>query len=390
MIEKPLHEVATVIAGQSPASSTYNTTGDGLPFFQGKADFQDKYPTVRMWSNSKQRKEAEPGDILMSVRAPVGSVNICDQKSIIGRGLSAIRPKPMLDGLYLFYFFKANEKQIDSLGTGSTFKAITQDTLKKIRIPLPPLDDQIRIAHLLSKVEGLIAQRKQHLQQLDELLKSVFLEMFGDPVRNERGWNTLPFNEVGTFKSGGTPSKSRDDYWSGNFPWVSPKDMKVSKILDSEDHISESVFEETSLKRIAPNHLLIVVRGMILAHSFPLAINIIPIAINQDMKAIKPRTGIGVIYLQQCLNAAKHQILKLISTAGHGTKKFDSIAMQKLLIPIPPIELQDQFAAIVEKVEGIKARYQQSLAELENLYGVLSQRAFKGELDLSRVVVVAS
>ena len=129
---KPLDSIARVIAGQSPASSTYNSTGEGLPFFQGKADFQEMYPKVRIWCTSGKRKEAEPSDILISVRAPVGAVNICDQKSIIGRGLSAIRPSKEVDTKFLYYFLKANERQIDALGTGSTFKAITQETLKKI------------------------------------------------------------------------------------------------------------------------------------------------------------------------------------------------------------------------------------------------------------------
>lgn len=259
--------------------------------------------------------------------------------------------------------------------------------LERIKIPLPSIDDQKRIAHLLGKVEGLVARRKQHLQQLDALLKSIFLDMFGDPVRNEKGWNTLPFHKIGQFVSGGTPSKSRSDFWEGSFPWVSPKDMKISIIEDAEDHISESVFEETTLKRIEPNHLLIVVRGMILAHSFPVAINTVEVAINQDMKAIKPIKGLSVVYLQHCLNSLKRKILKLISTAGHGTRRFDSVAMQKLFIPNPPPELQGQFATIGEKVENIKAHYQLGLTDLENLYGALSQKAFKGELDLSRVVL---
>jgi len=202
---------------------------------------------------------------------------------------------------------------------------------------------------------------------------------------NEKGWEIIPFHKVGKFISGGTPSKDRDDFWIGTFPWVSPKDMKVTKINGATDHISEKVFEETSLKRISPEHLLIVVRGMILAHSFPVAINHVEIAINQDMKAIKPAKGINVVYLQNCLISQKRQVLKLISTAGHGTRKFDSMAMQKLFIPKPPISLQNQFAAIVEKVESLKSRYQSSLSNLENLYGVLSQKAFKGELDLGRV-----
>ncbi|MBG0778809.1 MAG: restriction endonuclease subunit S, partial [Desulfotignum balticum] len=103
-----LGEIADVIAGQSPPSKTYNSTKDGLPFFQGKADFQEKHPKIRMWCNSKKRKEAEPGDILTSVRAPVGSVNLCDRLSIIGRGLSAIRPRSGIHADYLYYFFKMN------------------------------------------------------------------------------------------------------------------------------------------------------------------------------------------------------------------------------------------------------------------------------------------
>jgi type I restriction enzyme S subunit len=128
---------------------------------------------------------------------------------------------------------------------------------------------------------------------------------------------------------------------------------------------------------------------MILAHSFPVAINAVDIAINQDMKAIKPVKGLNVVYLLNCLTSLKRQILKLISTAGHGTRKFDSTAMQKLFIPKPPEDLQNQFAAIVEKVEGLKSRYQQSLSDLESLYGALSQKAFRGELDLSRVALPA-
>jgi type I restriction enzyme S subunit len=302
-----------------------------------------------------------------------------------------LRPDPKkLDAKFLFYLvwsrrFRYLGQKVMTGAAGQ--RRVPTAFLNNYEIPLPPLDDQKRIAHLLGKVEGLIARRKQHLQQLDDLLKSVFLEMFGDPVRNEKGWDTVPFHNVGKFISGGTPSKSREDFWDGDFPWVSPKDMKVTKINDAIDHISEKVFEETSLKRIAPNHLLIVVRGMILMHSFPVAINAVDIAINQDMKAIKPVKELNVVYLLNCLVSLKRQILKLISTAGHGTRKFDTIAMQKLFIPKPPKDLQNQFNAIVEKIEGLKSHYQQNLTDLESLYGALSQKAFKGELDLSRVVL---
>ncbi len=129
MKSKQLNHISKVIAGQSPPSSTYNYTGEGL-FFQGNADFQEKYPTARMWCTSEHRKESYPGDILISVRAPVGVITMCNQKMIIGRGLAAIRPNADIYGLYLYYL-QANEKQIDTLGTRSTFKVITQEILKK-------------------------------------------------------------------------------------------------------------------------------------------------------------------------------------------------------------------------------------------------------------------
>lgn len=159
--------------------------------------------------------------------------------------------------------------------------------------------------------------------------------------------------------------------------------MKVPYISNSKDFISSKVFEETPLKKIAPGHLLIVVRGMILAHSFPTAINTVEVSINQDMKAILPIKDVYVIYLKHCLVNMTHQILEVITTAGHGTKKFETDSMGKILIPVPPIELQKQFIAIVGKAEDLKARFTRSLAELENLYNSLSQRAFNGGLNIS-------
>ena len=326
------------------------------------------------------------GTLLFAMYGSIGKVGISGRELSTNQAILGIRPRrdDEINLHYLKTWFASNKQKLINQGRGVALKNLSATIVRDLEIELPHIDDQIRIAHLLGKVEGLIAQRKKHLQQLDDLLKSVFLKMFGDPVRNEKGWDTLPFHKVGKFISGGTPSKSRDDFWVGAFPWVSPKDMKVTKIDNATDHISEAVFEETSLKRIAPGHVLIVVRGMILAHSFPVAINTVEIAINQDMKAINPAKGMNVVYLQNCLTSLKRQILKLISTAGHGTRKFDFVAMQKLFIPKPPEGLQNQFAAITEKVEALKSHYQQSLTDLEVLYGALSQQAFKGELNLSR------
>lgn len=238
---KSLNAIAKVIAGQSPPSETYNNTGDGLPFFQGKADFQAKFPRVRSWCSGKNIKEAFPGDILMSVRAPVGPVNICNQRAVIGRGISAIRPLEGTHGDYLYYFLKSNEEKIANLGTGSTFKAITQQTLAKIQIPFPAFDDQIRIATLLSRVEALIATRKENLRLLDEFLKSTFLEMFGDPVRNEKGFSVNYVEDVTTHIKDGPHVSPK--YAEEGIPIFSTRNIRPGKlILDEIKYVSKETY----------------------------------------------------------------------------------------------------------------------------------------------------
>lgn len=389
MIFKPLASIAKIVAGQSPESSTYNSTGEGLPFFQGKADFQNMHPTVRMWCTSEKRKEAESGDILISVRAPVGAVNICNQKSIIGRGLAAIRPLFELDGKFLYYWLKANERKIDALGTGSTFKAITQDTLKKIEVPIPPLDDQIRIAHLLGKVEGLIAQRKQHLQQLDGLLKSVFLEMFGDPVRNEKGWPINPLSMYMSEQPNNGLYKPQSSYGSGTR--IIRIDSFYDGVVQNIERLKRVEITDTELLKFEIRPFDVLVNrvnsieylgkiGVVPAISEPMVYESNMMRFRLNHKIMLPvflmffwRTP----YLKSQINSKAKKAVNQASVNQQDVTGF--------LVTQPPIDLQNQFAAIVEKVEALKSRYQQSLTDLESLYGALSQQAFKGELDLLRL-----
>ena len=155
--------------------------------------------------------EVLPQDVLIAWDgANAGTIGF-GKAGLIGSTIARLRIKDVKENStpFLGLFLKSKFGYLRQTATGATIPHISRQALIGIELPKVKFDDQIRIAHLLSKVEGLIAQRKQHLQQLDELLKSVFLEMFGDPVRNERGWNTLPFSQVGQFTSGGTPSKSR-------------------------------------------------------------------------------------------------------------------------------------------------------------------------------------
>ncbi len=389
MIFKPLGTVAKIIAGQSPASSTYNSTGEGLPFFQGKADFQEMHPTVRMWCTSLKRKEAEPDDVLISVRAPVGAVNICNKKSIIGRGLSAIRPSSNLNGLFLYYFLKANERQLDALGTGSTFKAITQEILKRFEIPIPPFDDQKRIAHLLGKVEGLIARRKQHLQQLDDILKSVFLEMFGDYIKDKQETDLASYITTLTdYHANGsyeTLRKNVELLTEPNFAlMVRTTDLEKNNFSEGCNYITENAYNFLEKSKVFGGEIIVNKIGSAGKVYLMPHLNR-PVSLGMNAFLIRFNKALNSVFAYYFLTSdiGTQRIHNLVQ--GAVTKTITKNAIRSIRIPIVHINLQNQFATVVEKIEGIKSRYQQSLTDLESLYGALSQKAFKGELDLSRV-----
>ncbi len=159
-----LGESCDIVLGQSPSSDTYNTEGVGLPFYQGKAEFGDLYPTPEKWCSSP-KKIAKKDDILISVRAPVGPTNLCPEKSCIGRGLAAIRPKNM-PTKYFLHYLRYIEKEWDSKATGTTFKAITGDVLRNQEIPLAPLPEQERI---VNRIEELFSDLEAGVAALERV-----------------------------------------------------------------------------------------------------------------------------------------------------------------------------------------------------------------------------
>jgi type I restriction enzyme S subunit len=176
---QPLNNVAVVIMGQSPSSETYNRKGDGLPFFQGKAEFGDIHPVATKWC-STPLKIANKNDILISVRAPVGPTNIADKRCCIGRGLAAIRPiKEKTDRDYLWYYLRFVEAALVEKGQGSTFESINSDDLKSLEIPMHPLTDQrciaARLKAQLAEVEKARKAAERQLNETSKLANSIIL-----------------------------------------------------------------------------------------------------------------------------------------------------------------------------------------------------------------------
>ena len=170
-----------ITLGQSPPSSTYNKNGEGLPFFQGKAEFGNIYPTKKKWCNSP-KKIAQKGSILISVRAPVGPTNIAPDTCCIGRGLAAIKGLGGVHTKFILYIFRAFEHKFSSKGTGTTFKAITGNQLKKVIIPFPPLIEQnnivIKIEQILSNIEGAETVLESELKRAQSLRQSILKRVF--------------------------------------------------------------------------------------------------------------------------------------------------------------------------------------------------------------------
>lgn len=175
--QKTLGEISTIIMGQSPPSTTYNEMGEGLPFFQGKTEFTEKHPVAVKWC-TKPNKIAEPNDILITVRAPVGATNIASQKCCIGRGIAVIRSKESNE--YILTFLQSIEKELSLKGTGTIFGGISGKVLIELPIPLPPLEEQKQIAALFQSIETAVEkveeQEKNLLQLKNKLLRDLFSE----------------------------------------------------------------------------------------------------------------------------------------------------------------------------------------------------------------------
>lgn len=284
----------------------------------------------------------------------------------------------------LFLGTKFFKSQLKRLITGSAQLNFGPSHLKQIKIPLPALEDQRGIAHLLSKMEGLIARRKQHLKQLDDLLKSVFLEMFGDPVRNEKGWEKPILKEFGKILTGNTPPrKDPSNYSSQHIEWVKTDNISSDAICISQATEYLSEIGVNKARTITKGALMVACIAGSVESIGRAALTNRTVAFNQQINAVQPKKDVNPFYLYVLFKISKAYIQ---SHASKGMKKiltkgdFEKITMIK-----PPIDIQNKFGAIVEKVEDIKSRYRKSLADLEQLYGALSQKAFKGELDLSHV-----
>ena len=262
--------------------------------------------------------------------------------------------------------------------------AINRRQLSAIQLPLPPLAEQRRIVEILDQANRLRGLRDEADAKSNRILPTLLVRALGSPANWRSEPPCRPLGEFVDPVSGATPSKKTERFWSGEVPWVSPKDMKTDFLSDSQDHVSQAAVDETNLNVIEQGSALIVVRGMILARDIPVAINRNPVTINQDMKALIPKTKeITGAYIWATLRLAKQKLQKLVRTAGHGTRKLDTPDLMQFPIPLPNPGRLKQVASLVEHHRLMIERRQNSKRLLDRVFAITLNKAFDGSLTAS-------
>ena len=338
-----LGDVSEVISGQSPDSKYYNKNGDGLPFYQGKTEFSDTYiGDPKKWT-THITKTAYPNDILMSVRAPVGPVNISKNEICIGRGLAAIR-SDNIKSYYKYIYYMLKERQDIIIGNiGAAFSSINRNDINSILIPLPPLDVQKEIVVEIDGYQKIIGGAKKVVENWKPVIKI-------DPQ-----WEKVKLGDNGyfTIESGGTPSSEIKEYWNGNVNWVTLADVSpnetISKIANTERTITKLGLEKSSAKVLPVKTVLISSRATI----GRIGIAMEPLATNQGFKNIIIRnfSKVNEIYLAIILNKFVSK-MKLLATGG-TFKEISKTSIASIEIPLPPLEVQKEIVAEIEKEKNI-------------------------------------
>lgn len=389
---KPAEVADTPFEYSAPLLKANNITDDGL----------DKSSLIYIAASKiKPEQFIIAGDLLLA--ASSGSKKAIGKSAHFPESFSGsfgafckvVRPKNGLHSDYLKHFFKTSyyRSSIEKAVQGANINNLRNEHLDDLDILLPALDDQIRIAHLLGKVEGLIGQRKQHLQQLDDLLKSVFLEIFGDPVRNEKGWKIGSLSSYGSFKNGLNFGKGESGV---TVRYLGVGDFKSKSALDDFDSLG---FIELNELPAADYFLhdgdLLFVRSNGNRELVGRCMAVYPGTERATYSGFCIRyriTDVSLLatYVAHLFRSAAFRRVLFQGGQGANIQNINQQILSGLPIPIPDEGLQNQFAVIVEKVEALKSRYQQSLTDLEALYRALSQQAFTGELDLLRVALPAA
>lgn len=382
-----LKDCCTIIAGQSPESKYYNAEGIGLPFFQGKADFGELYPQIRVYC-SQPTKIAEKDDILLSVRAPVGPTNLAPCKVCIGRGLTAIRPSAILNLKYILYFFRCFEAQLQQKGTGTTFKAITQDVVKNLVIPVPSISEQerivARIEELFSQLDSGVETLKKAKQQLAVYRQAVLKEAFqGYPQQ-------IQLNKISHVITGyAFKSKMYSEY--GQYVVVKIGNVKPFRFDFSRDftHTMEDSKEILRRYLLKDGDCLITLTGTRGKRDYGFVVMVdgqTNLLLNQRVAALRFNQSLAFPkFFQYYLSSPLFRNSFFSYETGNvGQGNVGIKALSEPMVVCPPIEKQREITKQIESrlsvCDSIEQTIDDTLRQAEALRQSILKKAFKGGL----------
>ena len=369
-----LKDVCKINMGQSPNSSSYNDYGDGMPFFQGNADFGERYPITRVWCNTPT-KIAQAEDILISVRAPIGALNYAKEECCIGRGLAAITPdRNKVSQDFIYWALKGKKAELNDKGNGSTFKAISRKILEETMIPDINFEQQHKCAENLEKIYGIIQNRRKELLALDDLIKARFVEMFGDMIINPNGWGKVLLGEACDVRDGTHDSPK---YFTEGYPLVTSKNVTGGKIdfADCSLICEEDYNKINQRSKVDMGDILMPMIGTV---GNPVIVDIEAEFAIKNVALIKFRENSTVINsFVKALLESDYFDRAVISKVRGGTQKFISLGdIRKLEICLPPIAVQEQFSDFAKQVDKSKVAVQKALDETQTLFDSLMQEYF--------------
>lgn len=359
-----------IIMGQAPPSKAYNQNGKGLPFYQGNKDFGERNPKPSVWCD-EPKKIAEANDILMSVRAPVGALNIANEKCCIGRGLCAIRVKDGLLRNFLYYFLKLNENKFSKSGRGTTFNSISKNDFKKIKIPIPPLPIQKKIVAKLDaffeKYGEMKKENEKSKSRQEKILQKAIEKLI---AKNKKETEKENLSKVLEMKKGKKPNKIIETQTKNSKPYI---------LIDSFDGNYKKFTEDPTCKLCTKDDTLIVWDG---ARSGLSAFGLEGY-IGSTVMALKPRKEkINPKYLFYFVNSKFEDFNK--NTRGTGIPHLKKEHFNELKIYLPPLHIQEKIVAKLDKIQNKQNELsclQRIIDEnLDSLPKTVLNKAFSGEL----------
>ena len=330
-------------------------------------DHSDLYTISDELDQEFKRSRLRGNEILISIQGTIGRVAICPPEysgSNISRTIALIDPDERADRKYLYWYLRNLGDTGGFKTVGATRASLNISTLRKTQIPLPPLEEQKRIAEILDAADALRTKRRESLAKLDDLLQSTFLDMFGDPVTNPKGWEVKSLGELATNEDGKrVPVKKADrEAMDGEYPYYG-----ASGIID---YVNDYLFDG--------ERLLIGEDGAnLVARSTPIAFMAKgKYWVNNHAHVLASNGKSELLFLEAFVNAI--DLKPFLS--GTAQPKLNQKKLNQISVPTPPLDLQQRFAEIVSSVEEQKAKMRKHLEQLDDLFASLQQRAFRGDL----------